>query len=302
MYAFARTKKYAAGNQLQIDFKSSRRQSNWIVELQKDGKIAARLWKRLTSFIRTLAEIALVAGLGYAVFHGGLFLIQSPRFQVSSVTVQGNQALSHGQLLNLMGPIRGKSIFTLDLGEMARRLTAHPWIHSVSIARHFPDGIQLHVRERTPYARIQFDRVYIMDNYGVLMGEDSPEYRRLPVITGMEDRGGALGRNVATAGLIKCLQVMHYLNRLRFFQGDPIDSLEIKSKSRVVFATRGHGLKIFVPLDAMTQSFENLKIVLGLIGQEQERFEYIDLSFKDKVVVKPAEQGAVGFQVGKNSI
>lgn len=301
MYAFAQSKNYAAWNPIQIDSRSGKKRSRRIVESQKDGKTAARIWKRLTSLMRILAESALVAGLGYAVFQGCLFLAQSPRFQVSSVTVQGNQTLNHSQLLNLMGPIRGKSIFALDLGEMARRLTEHPWIHSVSIARHFPNGVQLHVRERMPYARIRFDRVYIMDNYGVLMGEDSPENRRLPVITGMEDRGGALGRNVATEGLIKSLQVMHYLNRLPFFQRDPIDSLEIKSQSRAVFATRSHGLKVFVPMDAITQSFENLKIVLDLIGQNQEAFEYIDLSFKDKVVVKPAKQGTVGFRAGKNS-
>lgn len=279
--------------------KPKRRKKRARSRKSKAGKTNA--WNFVKALMENIAEGIVIAAFCYALFQGYMFLTTSPFFNVSSVTISGNAALDLDQLLNRIEPVHGENIFTLDSAAISRRLNEHPWIRSVSIERHLPDGIRLHIEERMPYTRIQLGEVYLMDNYGVLMGHDSPAYRHLPLVTGVKSKDGELGRNVAGKDLIACLKIMYYLNRLPFFQKDPIDRLEIKTTHRVVFITRNNGTKIIINPDTMIESFENFKIVLELIGRGKESFEYIDLSFKDKVVVKPGQTREMRFQKIRSS-
>lgn len=274
--------------------KPKRKQKRVRSRKSKAGKTSA--WSSIKVLLENIAEGIVIAAFCYALFQGYMFLTTSPFFNVSSVTISGNAVLDQDQLLNRIEPVHGKNIFTLDSAAISQQLNEHPWIRSVSIERQLPDGIRLHIEERTPYTRIQLDKVYLMDNYGVLMGHDSPVYQHLPLITGMESKDGKLGRNVAGKDLIACLKIMYYLNRLPFFQKDPINKLEIKTTRRAVFITRNNGTRIIINPDTMIESFGNFKIILELIGREKKSFEYIDLSFKDKVVVKPGQARKMRFQ------
>ena len=162
-------------------------------------------------------ESLLITALFYGFFQGYLFLTKSPYFQISGVTIGGNRILDQAQLLRWIGPVQGKNIFALNPQELARKLGEHPWIRGVSVERKFPDSIRINLEERTPYARIQFDRVYIMDNYGVLMAEETLEYHDLPLIKGVVNRNAKPGQKLSTEDLLQGLQIIHYMNRLPFF-------------------------------------------------------------------------------------
>ncbi|MFQ5672078.1 MAG: cell division protein FtsQ/DivIB [Nitrospinales bacterium] len=261
----------------------------------KTGKVgqtrrtAARLGL-LKSQLESLIEIVLITAFCFSVFQGYLFLTQSPHLQVANVTISGNRLLSRETLLGLTDPIKGKNIFTLDLAAIGDQLNRHPWIRSVSVERRLPDNIHISVEERTPYARIQFDDIYLMDHFAVLMGPDSPEFRHLPLIAGMKGKTVKPGQSVATEDLLAGLKLMHYLNRLPFFLNNPINTLQLKKSSPAILTTRNGATRLLVDLDNLDEGFENFKIILDLIDPEKEPFEYINLSFKDQVVVKPGKR------------
>ena len=79
---------------------------------------------------------------------------------------------------------------------------------------------------------------------------------------------------------------MHYLNKMSFFADNPIKTADVDDFSRVTFTTQDGRLKIFMGLETIEQDFQNFLIVRDTLEKDRKNIEYIDLSFKDKIVVK----------------
>jgi len=245
----------------------------------------------LTDFGKTLLEwftkLLLAGAVVYGAFLGYQHVTTSPQFAVSQVALTGNQTLPEKELQIWLGPVTGENIFLLDLENLSTRLARHPWIQSVSVRKVFPQNIVVDVTERKPYARIQLDRVYVMDNFGVLLSLATKSYSHLPlIIHPWSGEKTGPGQNASLEGVIESLQTMHYLNKMSFFAGNPIQTADVDDFSRVTFTTRDGRLKIFMGLETIEQDFQDFLIVRDTLEKEKKNIEHIDLSFKDKVVVK----------------
>lgn len=273
-----------------------------VLRLQKRGKRKkggkSRDSREDSSFLLTLSVIAktlldwftkfLLAG---AVLYGGYlgyqFVTTSPQFVISQVTLTGHQTLPEKELHDWLGPVTGENIFLLNLENLSSRLVRHPWIQTVSVRKVFPQNIVVDVMERKPYARIKLDQVYVMDNFGVLLALETPAYLHLPlIIQPWSGEKTALGQNAALEGVIESLQTMHYLNKMSFFADNPIKTSDVDDYSRVTFTTGNGSLKIFMGLETIKQGFQNFLIVRDTLAKDKKNIEHIDLSFKDKIVVK----------------
>lgn len=251
-----------------------------------DRKRAPRLGKMIRGFADAVAKAALFLGFVYGAYYGYRFLITSPQFAINQVVIKGNTVVSNDRLLEKAGPIVGNNIFMLNIAQVTKKLNEHPWIRSVSIDRGLPQKINITVVERVPYARIQMDRMYILDNYGVLLSEAEPEHSRLPLILGMPAKPVKPGENVVTENIIRGLHTMHNFNQIKTFREDPVNTLSMVGNHRIMLATRDNGTRIFMDMNMLTEGLRNLKIFLGTFEDGAKDVEYIDLSFKGKVVVK----------------
>jgi cell division septal protein FtsQ len=239
-----------------------------------------------TNIIGTLARAILIAAFFYAVFLGYRFITHTPYFDVNKVNTTGINYLSTEALNTWTGTIIGKNIFQLDLSEFSKKLAAHPWIHSAAVRRIFPQGINIEIKERTPFARIKLDKLYIMDNYGILLGPEASNLTKLPLITGIVAKNPTPGNNVADEEIIRGLKAMHNLNLLSMFKKNPIESVHINSKSRITFLTKNQSVRVYMRPGMVKQSLKNLTLVIDTIEKNEPNLKYIDLSFKNKVVIK----------------
>ena len=83
---------------------------------------------------------------------------------------------------------------------------------------------------------------------------------------------------------------MHFLNRLPYFKDDPINALHVSGKSKLVFTTREKGTQVRLANGHIQEGINNFKIVLSTRDPEIYRTQYIDLSFENKVIIKPIEE------------
>jgi len=255
-------------------------------DLRSERKKKQRRAGRDFSWARILFELAsklflagVVIYLCYASFN---FLTSDPRFQITDVTFRGNNALSENQLLEWLGQVQGENLFAYDLSRASERLAEHPWILSASVQRKFPQKIQIELTERVPYARIKFEKVFLMDNFGVILSEEKPEYRNLPLIV----QPGVKPENFSGERVIQSLKTMHYFNKLSFFEKNPLDIAELKGHSRIIFSTRNRDLQIQMSMETLTEGFKKFMIVLDTLEDDTVKIQMIDLSFKDQVVVR----------------
>ena len=244
-------------------------------------------WKPVRSIISFFFKLIILAGCGYAFYTFFLILTTSSQFAVNEITIAGNQSLGQNQLHKMTDHISGQNIFTLDLEDVTNALVKHTWIRSVSARKVYPQKLEIGISERRPYSRIQLDKVYVMDNYGVLLDQDRPRYRKLPLIVQRNnDIDPELGHNIVGEGVIRSLKTMHYFNRLSFFRNNPLIRAEIDDQSRITFFTRKNNLKIFMTLNRTAESFKNFMIMLETLDRTIDEIEHIDLSFKNQVVIK----------------
>ncbi len=238
------------------------------------------------SWARILFELAsklFLAGVViYLLYASYNFLTSDPRFQITDVTFSGNHALLENQLLEWLGQVHGENLFAYDLSRASERLAEHPWVLSASVQRKFPQKIQIELTERVPYARIKFEKVFLMDNFGVILSEEKPEYRNLPLIV----QPGVKPENFSGERVIQSLKTMHYFNKLSFFEKNPLDIAELKGHSRIIFSTRNRDLQIQMSMETLTEGFKKFRIVLDTLEDDAVKIQMIDLSFKDQVVVR----------------
>ncbi len=238
------------------------------------------------SWARILFELAsklFLAGVViYLLYASYNFLTSDPRFQITDVTFSGNHALLENQLLEWLGQVHGGNLFAYDLSRASERLAEHPWVLSASVQRKFPQKIQIELTERVPYARIKFEKVFLMDNFGVILSEEKPEYRNLPLIV----QPGVKPENFSGERVIQSLKTMHYFNKLSFFEKNPLDIAELKGHSRIIFSTRNRDLQIQMSMETLTEGFKKFMIVLDTLEDDTVKIQMIDLSFKDQVVVR----------------
>ena len=238
------------------------------------------------TLITGLAKMVLVVACSYGIFSSYRFITQSPRFNINEINLVGHQRLSNEELSPWIGSIIGKNIFQLELDGISKRLVEHPWIQSASARRVFPQGIYVEIKERTPFAKIQMEQVYVMDNYGVLLGADLRGTNKLPTITGIKMKNPKIGSNVADEEIIRGLKMMRSLNQLPMFEKNPIDNVHISSRYRITFSTNTQDVKVHMRPEIAQESFKNLVLALGAIEKNEKDLSYIDLSFKNRVVVK----------------
>jgi POTRA domain-containing FtsQ-type protein len=243
-------------------------------------RVLAKTW------LDVVAKAVLVMIMGYGAFHGFRYVTTAPQFAVSQINFSGNEKVSLLTLEGMAQPLMGQNIFQLDLQSITERFKANPWIENVTAARRLPRGIRIQVQERTPFARIQLDKTYLMDHYGVLIVPDNKQHDALPLITGVKLSGVKLGNEIPVAGIVPGLQAMHFMNQLGAFKDDPIQKFHMSSPLKLVFTTGSRGIDIYLAVDRIQVGFENLKIILDAMDSNLSGIQYIDLSFKDKVVVK----------------
>ena len=237
-------------------------------------------WVRI--IMEFVSKLFLTGIIGYLLYSGYKFAISTPRLQVQNISFQGNHVLSNSQIVEWLGPIKGKNLLTLDLAGLNQRLSEHPWVQTASTQRVFPQGINFELTERVPYARIKKDQIYLMDNFGVILSPEKPEYQNLPlIILQKNEEKGLLNGKV-----LHSLKTMHYFNKLSFFENNPIETAELVGHSRVLFITRNKGLKIQMSMDDLNEGFKNFMIVLDSLEGENLKTKMIDLSFKNQAVIR----------------
>ena len=266
--------------------RKNHKRSNKVVKGMKIKNRQTGFGEGIKTWVDVIAKATLIIIMGYGAFHGYRYVTTSPQFAVAQINFSGNEKVSLAALQGMAKPFLGLNIFQLDLKAVTARFKNNPWVENVSAVRRLPRGIHIQLQERTPFARIQLDKTYLMDHYGVLIVPDSREYAALPLITGVKVKQVELGNKIPVEGIVPGLQAMHFMNHLDAFKSDPIQKFHMSSPRKLVFTTQRRGIDIYLAVDRIQEGFENLKIILDAMDSDLAGIHYIDLSFKDKVVVK----------------
>ena len=247
--------------------------------------------RRASAARRRLAVgIVLLCGVALGAFFLPSVLSSAGFLRVNTVTVRGHEHVSQGEILALIGPLRGQNILMADLKTHRQHLMASGWVKTATLRRVLPSTIEVSVEEREPFGLARFGgRLYLIDSDGTVIDDHGPRFADggLPIIDGLSP-----GTEVAVdetraqlaSNLVAALEATPELSS-RISQinvEDPYDA--------VVLLNDGPTL-IHLGNEQFAERLREYLDLVPALHAHVPDIDSVDLRFDRRVFIRPAEPG-----------
>jgi cell division protein FtsQ len=220
------------------------------------------------------------------------YLTTTEEFAVRRIELSGLHHASPDLIrARLREQIEG-NILDLDLARIEESVQSDPWVRSATVRRVLPDTLYVRIVERTPIARARIDdRTYLVDSTGYVIGPaDAGIGGRLPLLDGLQtDESAALRRALR--------QGVAVLDRLQttshpFARG--ISRIDLSREDRIEVTRTSGGPVILLDPDNVEQNLLYFMELRPAINRRVGSADYIDLRWRDRISVMPANHSAPG--------
>ncbi|MEA3454100.1 MAG: FtsQ-type POTRA domain-containing protein [Candidatus Caldatribacteriota bacterium] len=250
-------------------------------ELEKKSEKNQPLTVKL---IKILIFYLAIGFLGWNFF---AFIFSSNFCNIEEVIIKGNDCLSEDEILCSSKVKLGENIFKLDLKKSKDSLMQEPWIKEVEIKRVIPNKIIISIKERKPAAIIHIGEEYFSSTKeGIVLSKiDSPEEKfSLPLVLGLEINEIKIGEIIDKPEFRTALEST---NSVEVILPKKFCRVEILSPDDFMICNKDDSLKVRVNGPEGIINKENLlREALEKIEREKLLVEYVDIRFKDSLVIK----------------
>ncbi|OGP32315.1 MAG: hypothetical protein A2073_02160 [Deltaproteobacteria bacterium GWC2_42_11] len=266
-------------------------------------KKKAKNFKRREPLIRRVKKVlssqrvrgVLKTGLGtisvIVIFAAGRFfyneLLNAPFLQIKEVNINGVMRVSKGEVLELMGITPGDNIIAVDADEIRERVERHPWIKTVKVGRRMPDKILVEIKERVPFAIINLDALYLIDDGGSVFKRVSIEDDvDLPVISAGISKDELEGDEEVSKLVIGAIDLISLISGKIYFSIDRLSEIKIDPVYGLTLYIMDSGTRIEIGHNNFEEKLNRLDRVINELGNNTQAVETIDLNYGERVVVR----------------
>ena len=250
---------------------------------KKSRKPAYRRGEKLTIYLKRGTLVLLAVVVIAALVLGAKLLAR--QFNVKEIIVSGNYHLDEDDIVKSMNIKKGKPLLDIRSADINERLRENPWIKRVALKKQFPGTLLIKVEEAAPSALLSIKKkLYIIDDDGNILerikGESIPF---LPVIKGISPKN--------KKDINEALKLIASLSEKNILSS--MESIEIGTESYGLFINMD-GEFIKVGYGDYSEKFDRWIELEPEIRKRGVPIKYIDLRFKDSVIVKPMEKKRKG--------
>ena len=238
--------------------------------------------------VMLMLTLSLVAVLGVGLLFGYRYLTTNSYFGLKEIHVTGIDRLSRGNILKSADVGLGLNCLDMNVGEVEQRLSANPWIESVTVRREFPNRLRINVEEKVPAFWIrQGDGLYFAGASGRVIAPMHPgEMASLPILTVAEglDEGPAVLK-----GILKKMQ-----EKKTPFTQKQAAWIKLTSAHELEIYLDGHaggrGLTVRFGTDQWETQLERMKVVWrDLLRRNEFKDAAIIAASGEKIWIKKRE-------------
>lgn len=221
-----------------------------------------------------LSIAILILGIAFAVN------LSAHNLNVNDIQVSGNYHLSKADVIRSLNINRETSLLTLELNVVEARLRSNPWIKEVSLRKQMPDTLMIRIKEAAPKALLYLKgSAFLVEEEGNMLEEVINEGTAfLPVI-----RNESAENN--KKGIMEALQLIDALNKKGI----------LSSRESVEIMLNSYGPDMVVDGSVIKVGYGNYMEKLARWEELEPQVSklgptsYIDLRFRDRVIVKPMQ-------------
>ncbi len=200
------------------------------------------------------------------------------QFRISDIQISGNYHLEIKDVITSSKLEKGEPLLKISLSDIEDRLEQNAWIKKASIKKQLPGTLLIKIKEAEPMALLSLKkRLYLMDSEGELLerlkGDGVPF---LPVIKNINPK--------KKKDMSEALKLVIALN----------DKSIIADRESIEIGVESYGLKVKMDGELIkvgygdySAKFDRWMALEPEIRKKGLPIKYVDLRFKDSVIVKP---------------
>jgi len=247
-----------------------------------------KFWAGSGKFLLVLIILyALILGINEIV---GLGQKQVQNFKAENIEILGNEILSSEKVKELCDyDFANSKTKDLNIEKIAESLMKSDFIKGVSVTKRLPRTLNITVEERKPIAFIYGRGLNLIDEEGYLM--PVPKIKKswdLPFISGITESLGKLGEKTISKQALKAVNLVSHLQINDNLMLGLISEINMKNRRLFELTMIKGGAKIRTNKTEYEKELYVLQnyIKSYLDWSDLAQIDYIDLRFKDQLIVK----------------
>ena len=196
------------------------------------------------------------------------------QYSLSVVNINGLNNIDENEILNLINPYKGSSIFLIPIKKIANKITKNNWVKSVNIKSNYKNTIIINIEESKPMG------IYTTDTQNILF---SDELKILENIAKNEKKFSKLIKFEGKNSIYESTKLIDSL---------PDNFIEFIDKAFLINNRRwnlelNNTILLKLPEDNIKEALENYKkIYISISIEELNDIETIDLRMKQKIILQ----------------
>ncbi len=243
---------------------------------------------RLRLVVWIVAGLLAVGSTGVAFASAYSWLTRSQFFAVRTVDMSRCANVS---LEEVWAIVRGEGagiLWSVPSKEIARQLSAHPWVRSVSVRKSFPDRLIVRIQERTPVAMVNLDVLHYLDEEGRPFKRlTSYDPKSFAIVTGFSREDLLRKDPVAVRNLRKTLDLLRGVEAGSLRQN--VSEIHFDAQDGYTVVTRDTGLQLKVGTMDVKEAIRRIETAMPKISGMTRSSGIADLKTEGRVFMRPGE-------------
>jgi cell division protein FtsQ len=216
-------------------------------------------------------------------------------FATKMIIVAGTETLTNDDIFKTAAIKNGDNIFKINIGEVRKKLLAHPWIKSVEIERELPSRLSIKIVEHKTAFALDAGGCFLVNKDGRVFTQCNFAEVTKPVVRGIPGEQMSVA---GTASFKKSDLTVSVLDLLTLLEGsdhdlqlDAIMEITVDEKFGLDLVTRGDIERIKLGFGSYQKKIERISEICELFKKRAgiKKISMIDLFDINRIVVKPAQ-------------
>jgi len=234
------------------------------------------------------AALLAVVFTGVACASAFTWLKHSPLFTVRTVDMNRCANVSMEEVWVILRGRGAGNLWSVPAREVARRLSSHPWVRTVSVRKSFPDRLVVRIEERTPIAMVNLDVLHYLDEEGRPFKRlTAYDRKNLAIVTGFSRQELLRKDPVTLRDLRKTLDLLRGVEAGPLRQN--VSEIHFDAQDGYTVVTRDAGLQLKVGMVEVKEAIRRIEAAMPRITGMARSSGIADLKTEGRVYMRPEE-------------
>ena len=253
---------------------------------RKEGQIHTKKIHRKIKlkFRHILLSFILLAGFFFALQQVFLFVISWDKLDIKNVYISCENQSIKNNVQDIIEDYSFGNILLYDSKNLQEIIEALPRVKIVTIRKIFPLSLNISIEERTPFAALRKESLFVIDNEGVIISRLETHNIPLPLLV---DKN-----NFKDYFMEKINLARECLNQMTPEERQYIEILDLSENMNIKVKTRDSSTWLILGKNRFEKNFRRFQAEKTYLERYGE-LEYVDLRFQDRLFIKPIKDFSI---------